>query len=74
MHGYDENGVYSARMALMEGDYLTTTRAANFPCARFDSLRSLVPPLTARRCERSFSRMTFARTLSASMKSTERVT
>ncbi len=39
-YGYDENGVYSARMGLMEGDYPTTEARQQFFVRALRSLRS----------------------------------
>ena len=45
-YGYDENGVYSARLALMEGIYPTEDHAANSSsalCAHCGPIRSSKP-------------------------------
>ena len=45
-YGYDENGLYAARLALMEGTYPTEDSRRNFsraPCARCARIRSSKP-------------------------------
>ncbi len=46
-YGYDENAIYSARMALMEGAYHMKMDAANFSSAPFEHcapIRSSIRP------------------------------
>ena len=45
-YGYDESGIYAARMALFEGTYPTEDRAGNFSCVPCAALRSNPPSPT----------------------------
>ena len=46
-YGYDENGIYTARMALLDGAYTMRTGGVNFsnvPCANCTRIRSSKRP------------------------------